>query len=121
MRPIYWAIEIIKRRIKDELQKMANILDQSIFDHPFIEILNFAEINLLRIRELWQQKKINPNIRICTCPSYREIKADKKIYRIGFYPVDIIQNPITHILHNLSHIALLVTCVGKAKTILFLS
>jgi len=87
MRPIYWAIEKIKRRIQEELLKMADVLGQSIFDHPFIEILNFAEINLLRIRELWQQKKINPNIRICTCPSYREIKADKKIYRIGFYPV----------------------------------
>lgn len=96
--------EGIRRKVKGELVKMASTLSRSLYDQPFKEILGFAEASLLHIAHLWKSKEIKPEIQIRTSFSDNEKKADKKLCRIGFYPVAA--NPFhwAHLLIGLSAI-----------------
>ena len=95
-------IEGIRRKVKGELVKMASILSRLLYDQPFREILDLAEDSLLRIDNLWKSKEINPEIQLRTSLSDNQKKADKKLCRIGFYPVAA--NPFhwAHLLIGLS-------------------
>ena len=94
--------EGIRRRVKGELIKMASALSRSLYDQPFRDILGFAESSLSHIAHLWKSKEIKPEIQTRTSLSDNQKKADKKLCRIGFYPVAA--NPFhwAHLLIGLS-------------------
>jgi len=104
MKPLraQFLTEGITRRVKRELVKMAITLGRSLYDQPFKDILDFTETSLSHIAHLWKSKEIKPEIHIRTSLSDNQKKADKKLCRVGFYPVAA--NPFhwAHLLIGLS-------------------